>query len=165
MRSFCLSSLPFTFPGILVTEVIATPQQVVVHATSQVTQAVCPTCQEISSRIHSSYTRSPADLPSSGRKVLLVLRVRRFRCRNSECQQQTFVERLAALPVSARQTSRLGSILENLSIVLGLICAKLTWSAKEAFIWPEKRFCGEFLHVISLFVVNWVKSAQLLRRN
>lgn len=118
MRSFCLSSLPFTFPGILVTEVIATPQQVVVHATSQVTQAVCPTCQEISSRIHSSYTRSPADLPSSGRKVLLVLRVRRFRCRNSECQQQTFVERLAALPVSARQTSRVGSILENLSIVL-----------------------------------------------
>ena len=113
-----MSSLPFTFPGILVTEVIATPQQVVVHAASQAIQAVCPTCQEISSRIHSSYTRSPADLPSSGRKVLLVLRVRRFRCRNSECQQQTFVERLAALPISARQTSRLGSILESLSIVL-----------------------------------------------
>ena len=118
MRSICLSSLPFTFPGIVVTKVIATSQQVVVHATSQATQAICPTCQEISSHIHSSYTRSPADLPSSGRRVQLVLRVHRFRCRNPECQRQTFVERLAALPVSARQTSRLGSILESLSIVL-----------------------------------------------
>jgi len=101
-----------------VTKVIATTQQLVVYATSQATQAVCPRCQEISSRVHSYYTRSPADLPSSGRRVQLVLRVRRFRCCNPECQQQTFAERLPALSVSARQTSRLGTILESLAVVL-----------------------------------------------
>lgn len=118
IRSFYLSSLPFTLPGIVVTKVTATLQQIVVHATSQATQATCPSCQEISNHIHSSYTRCPADLPSSGRRVQFVLRVHRFRCLNPECQRQTFVERLAALPVSARQTSRLGSILEHVSIVL-----------------------------------------------
>lgn len=118
MRSFCLSSLPFVFPGFLVTEVIATTQQLMVHATALATQAACPRCQEISSRVHSYYTRSPADLPSSGRRVQLVLHVRRFRCRNPKCQQQTFAERLPALPVSARQTSRLGTLLESLAVVL-----------------------------------------------
>ena len=118
MRSFCLPSLPFAFPGFLVTEVVSTTQHVVVYATSQATQAVCPSCQQISSRVHSYYTRSPADLPSSGQRVQLVLRVHRFRCRNPQCQQQTFAERLLALPVSARQTSRLGTILESLSVVL-----------------------------------------------
>lgn len=100
------------------TEVIATTEHLVVHATSQATHAVCPRCQNISSRVHSYYSRSPADLPSSGRRVQLVLRVRRFRCRTPECQQQTFAERLPALPVSARQTSRLGTILESLAVVL-----------------------------------------------
>ena len=118
MRSFCLSALPFALPGFLVTEVIAATQHVVVYATSQAAQAVCPSCQEISSRVHSTYTRSPADLPSSGRRVQLILRVHRFRCCNPECPQQTFTERLSALPVSARQTSRLGTILESLSVVL-----------------------------------------------
>ena len=113
-----MSFLPFTFPGFLVTEVIATTEQLMVYATSQATQAVCPRCQEISSRVHSSYTRSPTDLPSSGRGVQLVLHVQRFRCRNPECQQQTFAERLPTLPVSAQQTSRLGTILESLAIVL-----------------------------------------------
>src|SRR5579884_1953525 len=75
-------------------------------------------CQNLSSRVHSYYSRSPADLPSSGRTVQLALRVRRFRCRNPECPQQTFAERLSALPVSARQTCRLGTILESLAVVL-----------------------------------------------
>jgi len=44
--------------------------------------------------------------------------VRRFRCLNQECPRQTFAERLPALSVSARQTSRLGTILDSLAIVL-----------------------------------------------
>jgi hypothetical protein len=35
--------------------------------------------------------------------------------------------------------------------LLGLKCAKLLPGAKWPLIWPEKRFCGEFLPVISLF--------------
>jgi transposase len=44
--------------------------------------------------------------------------VRRFRCLNPQCSRQTFAERLPNLPVSARQTSRLGTILESIAVVL-----------------------------------------------
>ncbi|MFE7268603.1 transposase family protein [Streptomyces sp. NPDC057592] len=40
--------------------------------------AVCPGCGSRSLRVHSSYLRFPADVPSGGRQVVLCLRVRRF---------------------------------------------------------------------------------------
>ncbi len=72
----------------------------------------------VSHHVHSYYTRSPHDLPISGQVVQLVLRVRRFRCQNRQCPRQTFAERLPELPVSGRQTTRLGTILESLAVVL-----------------------------------------------
>jgi hypothetical protein len=40
----------------------------------------------------------------------LVLHVRRFRCQNQDCQQQTFVERLPeVVACSARRTTRLST--------------------------------------------------------
>ncbi|WSN72121.1 transposase family protein [Streptomyces sp. NBC_01361] len=39
--------------------------------------AICPGCGSWSRRIHSSYLRFPADVPSGGRRVALCLRVRR----------------------------------------------------------------------------------------
>jgi transposase len=80
--------------------------------------AVCPSCQHVSRRVPSYYTRSPQDLPVSGHVVQLVLRVRHFRCLNSRCQRQTFAERLPDLPVSARQTARLGRLLDCIAVVL-----------------------------------------------
>ncbi len=79
---------------------------------------ICPSCGQETAHVHSYYTRTPQDLPVSGRRVQLVLRVRRFRCPNPQCCRQTFAERLPNLPVSARQTSRLGAILESIAIVL-----------------------------------------------
>lgn len=112
-----MSILLFALPGFQVTEAVSTLERWMVYAESMVTQAVCPACQAISGRVHSYYRRCPTDLPSSGKSVQLVLRVRRFRCLNSACQRKTFAERLPALPVSARQTSRLGTILESLAVV------------------------------------------------
>jgi transposase len=80
--------------------------------------AICPSCQHVSRRVHSYYTRSPQDLPVSGHIVQLVLRVRRFRCMNQDCQRRTFAERLPDLPVSARQTTRLGTLLDCIAVVL-----------------------------------------------
>ncbi|MFJ8540391.1 transposase family protein [Streptomyces sp. NPDC093591] len=45
--------------------------------------AACPGCGAWSTRVHSSYLRFPADVPSAGRRVVVQLRVRRFRCRNT----------------------------------------------------------------------------------
>jgi transposase len=44
--------------------------------------------------------------------------VRRFRCLKQDCQRQTFAERLPDLPVWARQTTRLGTLLDCIATVL-----------------------------------------------
>jgi transposase len=102
------NTIPFTLPGFAIDQVDEHETQLVIQAHSTATQAVCPSCQQASTAIHSTYTRSPRDLPCSGRQVRLVLSVRRFRCPNAACQRQTFAERIPQVaPVHAQRTERL----------------------------------------------------------
>ena len=81
--------------------------------------AVCPGCGSRSSRIHSSYLRFPADVPSAGRRVVLCLRVRRFFCPDSSCGRRTFVEQLPGLTRKySRWTERLRSTLAAVGLAL-----------------------------------------------
>lgn len=48
-------------------------------------EAKCPVCGYPSSRVHSRYTRTVADLPWHGIPVTLRIRLRRFFCDNSSC--------------------------------------------------------------------------------
>lgn len=67
--------------------------------------ALCPSCKNVSSKVHDRYVRRPADLPWRGRSVRLVLTVRRFRCLNSACERATFAEDCGPnLPRYARRT-------------------------------------------------------------
>lgn len=59
--------------------------------------ARCPGCGSWSGRVHGSYLRFPADLPMSGRRVVLRLRVRRFTCQDVSCGRRTFVEQVEGL--------------------------------------------------------------------
>lgn len=110
--------LPFTFAGFEIQHIASSENMVTITACALTPTSACPSCSQASTHIHSYYTRSPQDLPISGRRVQLVLRVRRFRCLNPQCARQTFAERLPQVPVSARQTSRLAAIWESLAIVL-----------------------------------------------
>jgi transposase len=92
--------------------------------TAQVTttapEAYCPLCQQRSSRVHSRYVRQVADLPWHGIALRLQLRVRRFFCANSTCQQTIFTERLPGLVASyARKTVRLAQVLEVIGLAVG----------------------------------------------
>ncbi len=101
-------SLPFQLPGFAVTQVTDGETTVVVYASAQQATASCPRCQHPSQSIHSYYSRSPQDLPISGKTVRLVLRVRRFRCQNLACQQRTFAERCPEVVMPhAQRTKRL----------------------------------------------------------
>jgi transposase len=74
----------------------------------------------MSRHVHSHYERHPLDLPSSGKSVRLVLKVRRFRCRNSACRVKVFCERIPAVVVpSAQRTVRLTETLNDVGFVLG----------------------------------------------
>lgn len=111
--------LPFLLPGFEMQEISVTEAEITVTACAIRKTAICPACQQPSSRIHSFYTRTPADLPISGQAVRLSLRVRRFRCRNQACQNRTFVEPLPEVVArSARQTKRLRATLKLFAIAL-----------------------------------------------
>jgi transposase len=80
----------------------------------------CPRCRRPSSRVHSYYARSVADLPWHGVAVRLQLRPRRFRCKNSLCTKRVFCERLPrVVPYYGRKTVRLDDVLRLIGFLLG----------------------------------------------
>src|SRR5258708_429660 len=90
----------------------------IVETTSS--EALCPLCQCRSESIHSRYTRVVADLPWAGWAVRLKLHVRRFFCRNQECQGRIFTERLPnVVAPSARRTTRLCDLLTLIGFAMG----------------------------------------------
>ncbi|MFF0018424.1 transposase family protein [Streptomyces sp. NPDC005374] len=81
--------------------------------------AVCPVCGVWSDRVHGSYLRFPADVPSGGRSVVLQLRVRRFVGENSGCARRTFVEQIPGLTRRhGQRTERLRSTLAAVGLAL-----------------------------------------------
>lgn len=99
----------------------------------------CPKCQQESVHVHSWYTRTVVDLPLGERAVKLRLHVRRFRCRNAQCAQQVFTERIPQVVApSSRRTQRVAkrqqvmtllvssSMSERLGKLLGLAAGKDT---------------------------------------
>jgi len=79
----------------------------------------CPECGRLSHSRHSSYLRRLQDLPWQGLTVQILLRVRRFRCRNHSCPRQVFTERVEGVPSYLRQTSRLAEIVRVVGYAAG----------------------------------------------
>nr|WP_153506892.1 ISL3 family transposase [Streptomyces alkaliterrae] len=106
------------FPSIAdvaVVSVATAGEAIRVEARCTAAGAACPDCGDWSERVHSSYLRFPADLPSGGRRAVLVLRVRRFRCVLPSCLRRTFVEQVPGL------TRRRGQATERLRSAMGAI--------------------------------------------
>ncbi len=83
-------------------------------------RASCPRCHQPSTRSHSRYVRTMADLPWLGNAVRVELHARRFFCRQPACPQQIFCERLPAVVAPyARRTRRLAHVLQVLGFALG----------------------------------------------
>ncbi len=82
--------------------------------------ALCPGCGQSSTRVHSYYKRTVADLPWADWAVRLDMTMRKFRCANAECQQQVFCERLPSVVAPwARKTLRLASQQRHIGLALG----------------------------------------------
>lgn len=80
----------------------------------------CPSCASVSSRVHSHYRRTLADLPCQGRAVQLWLTVRRFFCVNPVCSRKTFAEQMPDIaPAYARRTLRQKKTLCEIAFALG----------------------------------------------
>jgi transposase len=93
---------------------------ITLHVTSTPACAPCPLCHVRTSRIHSRYTRTLADLPWGAYVVRVQLRVRKFFCDHPACPRQIFTERLPTVAAPwARRTLRLAQLLLAYGLALG----------------------------------------------
>jgi transposase len=77
----------------------------------------CRRCGQVATRVHSRYQRQLADLPVSGRPVVVRLTVRRFFCDHADCSVGTFVEQVPGL---TEQFSRRSVGLQGALVAVGL---------------------------------------------
>jgi transposase len=91
--------------GLRVHRVEDTGDAVMIVASCRAESACCPRCGQQSARVHGGYGRTVADGAAGGRPVLIVLQVRRFRCRNPECPAVTFAEQAGGLSERYRRRS------------------------------------------------------------
>jgi transposase len=103
--------------GLEITSISETETEVLVQVTSQRATSCCPLCGVSSSAIHNYYRRKPKDLPCAGRPIRLLLTVKKFFCRQPECQRKIFVERLPDLvEVWSRLTMRLRTAVQEIRL-------------------------------------------------
>jgi transposase len=80
-------------------------EAVMIAASCRAGSASCPRCGQASAQVHGGYGRMVADGAAGGRPVLIVLQVRRFRCRNPGCPAVTFAEQARGLSERYRRRS------------------------------------------------------------
>lgn len=119
-----MSKLPMTLlpkvPGLKLENAAIDADSVEFTISSNSLPVTCPACEKQTARLHSHYGRMAADLPWGGRRVRLVLNVRKFRCPHKECSRRVFTERLPDLVKPyARKTTRLHEVLELVGFALG----------------------------------------------
>jgi len=107
-----LFSIVPDLPGLQINDIKSDDDYITIYAYATSASACCPICRQPSVNIHSTYCRHPTDLPSSGKRVRLVVKVRRFVCSNQDCCRKIFAERFPALlDVRAQRTTRLDKAL------------------------------------------------------
>ncbi len=105
--------------GLLVRDITLLGDRVLVAARASAAGAACPACGTHSRRIHSSYERRLTDAAVGGRRVVIRLRVRRFRCDGARCPRTTFVEQVAGLTFRyGRRSTRMHAVLQAVALTL-----------------------------------------------
>ena len=71
------------------------------------TEAACPSCGVLSSRIQARPVHRVKDLPAGGQDLQVLVRKRRLACQETGCPRRSFVQSTEQLPFRARITTRL----------------------------------------------------------
>ncbi len=79
-------------PGLILDGYEVGDTEIVVRAHSASGDAACPGCGVMARGVHSRYGRTLHDLPAHGRRVVIQVTVRRFRCLERACRRKTFAE-------------------------------------------------------------------------
>ena len=107
----------FGIPGVIFYDSVIDDDSILLSARLKAKTAKCSCCGKRSKSIHSSYMRKLTDLAAAGKSVKIILKVRKFRCRNTHCAQTVFSEQHPRLTQRySRLTSRATDYLQQLLI-------------------------------------------------
>jgi transposase len=108
----------FSLPdGLEMTSMAVVGKVLTLHVTATAESRPCPLCGQEATHVRSYYTRLVADVPCAGRRVQLILHVRKFRCDTVFCPRKIFAERLGPFVEAwARKTTRLRQAIEAIGL-------------------------------------------------
>jgi transposase len=89
-----------------------------IYASIRSTRSICPLCGKYSYRVHDYYFRTISDLPIFQNKTIILLKTRKFKCINKQCQRKVFSEQTPAILRYSRRTERAEKLLDTLAIEL-----------------------------------------------
>ena len=93
---------------------------ITISASSVSLSASCPQCHHDSSKVHSGYVRTLADLSLGARRVIVQLDIRRFFCKEPMCERVTFAEPVSEFAVRhARRSNQLREALCEIAFEAG----------------------------------------------
>jgi transposase len=104
-----------------------TDQMITLTVISSQQKPCCPLCGRSASRVHSHYRRQLTDMSCAGRRVRLLLHVRKFFCDEKTCVRKIFTERLTPfIQPWARVTTRFFQAMEDIGLATsGMLGARL----------------------------------------
>src|SRR5215472_15634520 len=113
--------------GLEIGSFVVAEQMITLTVISTQQKPCCPLCGNRACRVHSHYSRQLADMPCAGRRVRLILHVRKFFCEEKACPRKIFTERLAPfIRPWARATTRLIQAVETIGFATsGMLGARL----------------------------------------
>ena len=76
----------------------------------------CPSCYTLSTSKHSTYTRCIKDISTDGLETELLVVTQKFKCKNLNCSQKIFTERLNGVRPHQRRTDRANKMIYELAI-------------------------------------------------
>jgi len=89
-----------------------------IYASIRSPRSKCPLCGKYSNRVHVYYFRTISDLPIFQSKTIILLKTRKFKCVNKQCQRKVFSEQTPAILRYSRRTERAEKLLDTLAIEL-----------------------------------------------
>ena len=92
--------------------------KIMIFASIKSRRSQCPICGHFSTYVHDYYHRRLSDLPAFQNTTVLVLRTRKFKCKNQKCTRKVFSEQTIHTNRYSRRTLRASQVLDSLSIEL-----------------------------------------------
>jgi transposase len=94
------------------------------HAKKDTVEETCPYCGAKSKSVHSVYRKTISDLPVQEKMVKIILHMRLFFCRNTDCSRQLFSETVWFVDRYGRRTNRLNKKIKEIAMNMSARSAK-----------------------------------------